>query len=425
MGQSQELAVTERLVEESSAERTRQRLQRAVHRHGLFTRQGLRERLFTLAFRDLVYAQIWEDPVQDMALLDMGPGQHVVTIASGGCNVMSYLAARPARITAVDLNGAHVALCRLKIAAAQVLPDHASFYRFFGEANQRSNVETYERQIAPSLDAESRRYWEGRDRLGRRRIGAFARNFYRHGLLGRFITLGHALAKAHGVDPARMLEARDRAEQRAIFAREIAPIFDKPLIRWLVKRPASLYGLGIPPAQYEALRNSTRDGTMESVLRERLERLACGFDLSENYFAWQAFGRRYAPGGRGSVPPYLEHRHFQTIRENAGRVDVRHANFIDFLETQPAGSVDRFVLLDAQDWMSDAILTRLWTQITRTARPGARVLFRTADEVTLLPGRVPESILSRWHYDPERSARDILEDRSAIYGGVHLYTFRG
>lgn len=425
MGPTQELAASERLIAESPAERTKQRLERAVHRHGLLTREGMRERLFTYAFRDLVYAQIWEDPLQDMALLEMGPGQHVVTIASGGCNVMSYLTASPAKITAVDLNGAHVALCRLKLAAAGALPDHASFYRFFGEASHRGNVTAYAEHVAPALDAESRRYWEGRDRLGRKRIGAFARNFYRHGLLGRFISLGHFLAKAHGIDPARMLEARDRAGQRAIFEREIAPIFEKPLIRWLVKRPASLYGLGIPPSQYEALRNSTRDGTMESVLRARLERLACGFDLAENYFAWQAFGRRYAPGGRGSVPPYLEKRHFQTIRSHAGRVDVRHANFIDCLETQPAASVDRFILLDAQDWMSDAILTRLWTQITRTATPDARVLFRTADEETLLPGRVPDAILARWHYDPERARRDILQDRSAIYGGVHLYSFRG
>ena len=39
----------------------------------------------------------------------------------------------------------------------------------------------------------------------------------------------------------------------------------------------------------------------------------------------------------------------------------------------PAASFDRYVLLDAQDWMGDADLTKLWSEITRTARPGARV----------------------------------------------------
>lgn len=83
--------------------------------------------------------------------------------------------------------------------------------------------------------------------------------------------------------------------------------------------------------------------------------------------------------------------------------------------------MDRYVLLDAQDWMSDAVLTALWTEITRTARPGARVIFRTAAEASLLPGRVPEPILSRWTYAAEASRAWTLKDRSAIYGGFHLY----
>jgi S-adenosylmethionine-diacylglycerol 3-amino-3-carboxypropyl transferase len=88
-------------------------------------------------------------------------------------------------------------------------------------------------------------------------------------------------------------------------------------------------------------------------------------------------------------------------------------------------SVDAFVLLDAQDWMTDAQLNALWAQITRTARPGARVIFRTADEPTLLPGRVDEAVLSRWSYDADRSRELTAQDRSAIYGGFHLYRFAG
>ncbi len=82
------------------------------------------------------------------------------------------------------------------------------------------------------------------------------------------------------------------------------------------------------------------------------------------------------------------------------------------------------MLLDAQDWMGDADLTQLWSEITRTARPGARVIFRTAAEPTVLPGRVPDDILSRWHYAAEVSRALTLKDRSAIYGGFHLYTLK-
>ncbi len=74
--------------------------------------------------------------------------------------------------------------------------------------------------------------------------------------------------------------------------------------------------------------------------------------------------------------------------------------------------------------MRDDSLTRLWSEITRTARAGARVIFRTAGEETILPGRLPEEILSRWHYAAELSHTLTRKDRSAIYGGFHLYTLK-
>ena len=92
-------------------------LNNAVHRSKALSRAGLLERMFTLAFSGLVYPQIWEDPVVDMEALALQPGDHLVAIASGSCNILSYLTADPARISAVDLNGAHIALGHLKLAA--------------------------------------------------------------------------------------------------------------------------------------------------------------------------------------------------------------------------------------------------------------------------------------------------------------------
>jgi S-adenosylmethionine-diacylglycerol 3-amino-3-carboxypropyl transferase len=219
-----------------------------------------------------------------------------------------------------------------------------------------------------------------------------------------------------------MLKARTLEEQRRIFDQKFAPLFNRRALRWLVNRPASLYGLGIPPAQYKALADDS-DGGMADVLRQRLERLACGFPLSENYFAWQAFGRRYSPSG--ALPPYLDPANFLLVRNYASRVLVHHASLTTHLAQTPDQSFDRYVLLDAQDWMGDKELTDLWREITRTAKPNTRVIFRTAAEPTILPGRVPESILARWRYAADVSHELTRKDRSAIYGGFHLYMFKG
>lgn len=389
-----------------------------------FTKQGLLERAFAFAFRGLVYAQIWEDPLVDMEALAITPACRMVTIASGGCNVLSYLTADPAAITAVDLNTAHVALNRLKLTAARHLPDYASFRRFFGDADTPANIEVYRRFVQPHLDETSRRYWEGRDLIGRRRIGGFARGIYKRGLLGGFIGVAHGLAKLYRIDPRELLEAGSREEQRAIFDLRFAPMFDKKFVRWLTDQPASLFGLGIPPAQYEALAGDHPDG-MAAVLRARLAKLACDFEISDNYFAWQAFGRGYGKAPNAPVPPYLQEANYRAVVDRVGRVEVRHVNMVDHLRQQPGASLDRYVLLDAQDWMTDAQLGALWAEITRTARAGARVLFRTAAQPSLLPGRVPGAILERWHYAEADSLDFTRRDRSSIYGGVHLYRFAG
>src|SRR6202044_3539155 len=124
----------------------------AIHRNRPLSRRGIQERLFTLAVRNLVYPQIWEDPVVDMEALRLGPRDRIAAIASGGCNVLSYLVADPAQIIAVDLNGAHVALNELKICGLRRLPDHASFFDFFGWADTPRNLDTYETRLRPHLD---------------------------------------------------------------------------------------------------------------------------------------------------------------------------------------------------------------------------------------------------------------------------------
>ena len=212
------------------------------------------ERAFALVFRGLVYPQIWEDPVADMAGLEIASGERIATVASGGCNAFSYLIADPAQVTAVDLNATHVALGKLKRAALLHLPDYADFRRFFGDADRAENVAAYHRYIAPHLDVRSRLYWESRDLLGRKRINMFATGAYRHGLLGMFIGFAHLLARLHGVDPRAVLEAEGLAAQRAHFEQHFVPIFDKPLIRWMNLRDGDPVGQEVKWARTEAYR---------------------------------------------------------------------------------------------------------------------------------------------------------------------------
>lgn len=382
-------------------------------------RRALSDRLFAWWFNRLVYAQIWEDPQSDLDALALQPGSRILTISSGGCNAMAYLSAAPTAVHAVDLNQAHLSMLALKRAAFARLPDYDELLAFLGDAAQPENDERY-RRIAPALDEHTRAYWEGFGPLARRRYTLFSHHAYRHGLLGRFIGFSHFLVSLLGGDLEAVMWAKTREDQARLFERHVAPVFRHPVVRWLARQPAALYSLGIPPSQFEAI---VRDsgGDLAEAFCHRMRRLACDWPLQENCFAQQAFGRRYDTTQQGALPMYLQQRHHAAIRDHLGALHLHHQTLTAFMETQPAGSLDAYLFLDAQDWMDDAQLTALWQEVTRTAAAGARVVFRTGGEASPLPGRLPAELLARWTTDAAHNRALHATDRSAIYGGMHLY----
>ncbi len=406
---------------------TATRLGRAVQNNQILSTTGVRERLFTLWFQGLVYTQIWEDPRIDATALRLDETSRILTIASAGCNVLNYLTHEPEHILAVDVNEAHMALTRLRIAALQHLPTHEAFFQFFGVGAGPQNGVAYQRHIRPHLDESTRHFWESRPLGGLRRprIRAFEEGFYEYGLLPHFQRftglLSHLLQDRR---PAELLEATSLAEQRQFFEECVAPFFDHRLVRWLAERPTALYSLGIPPRQFRSLVEGEEDAIVD-VYRARLRRLVCEFPLSENYFAWQAFGRRYDTQQREALPAYLRAEHHAQLRYHLDRVETQLASLTAALRDQPDSSFDSFVLLDAMDWMDREAIAALWAEIARVGAPGARIVFRTAGRASVVEPALPDALRSRFSYERARSETLHLRDRSAIYGMFHLYVFTG
>ncbi|MEY4083565.1 MAG: hypothetical protein RL483_934 [Pseudomonadota bacterium] len=399
-----------------ASSRSRRLLKQAVF--GAKEKVSLKDRLFAKWFEQLVYPQIWEDPEVDRKALALTERDHLITISSGGCNALSYLVDNPAKITVVDLNHAHIALIRLKVQAALHLsPDE--FALFFIQANSSKNVRLYFEKIAPHLDAESRRYWEGGKVLPRIRL--FQKGFYKYGLLGKLIGVLHATSRLYGVKLADILQFDDVEKQGQWFDQNIAKIFDSRLMKKISQSPFALYNLGIPPSQHNALCEGSPK-LMADVLKDRARKLATVAPFSQNYFAWQAFGRRYDPKRNGSLPPYLQSQNFELVRARVGRLDIHHANILSVMHTMAEQSVDAMSLLDAQDWMPPSAVEDLWREISRVTRPGARIIFRTAGLSTVLTEDILSKLPVRWTRQDEVSDRLGAEDRSAIYGAFHLYT---
>ncbi|RJP20858.1 MAG: DUF3419 family protein [Candidatus Omnitrophota bacterium] len=395
-------------------------IKRAVEFNSILCKQGLLERLFSFWFDGFVYNQIWEDPRVDLEALEIDSKSKILTIASGGCNLLNYLIAQPHSIQAVDLNRAHLHLTKLKLAAMRHLPNYDDFFSFFGYANRTSNPDNYHQYIRPFLDEDTQVFWENNVRFGGPRIRYFAENIYNFGTMGYFIRILHALLNHCARDPRELLAIEEQAERAIFFQKYFDPVFDHWVLKILSRIPLMLYSLGIPPQQFNAMKNGS-NGKLNQLYCERLHRLICQFPLEDNYFAWQALSRGYDCEHRSAIPDYLKEEHYQTIKSNLHKISLRLCSTTQFLKEQTDHCLNRYVFLDSLDWMNGNDMTDLWREIRRTGKPGSRIIFRTASHESPVEQILPSDLRQCFHYEENRSHELFQKDRSAIYGGFHLY----
>lgn len=379
------------------------------------------DRAFAFWLRRLVYTQSWGDPEADLAALQLPLGSTIVTISSGGCNALSYLTAQPAQVFAVDLNEAHLALLKLKLAGIRAFSSYSEFWQFFGEAASPANAQLYRKRLRPMLDDAARAYWDKRNIIGRPRYAHFTDGFYRHGMLGRFIGFAHLVAKLARIDLNALLSEDIESAERIEALARLDRLFHSQVARLLTRTPALLSSLGIPPQQRALLGGGA---PLNEVLYQRLLRLINGQPNDDNYFAWQALRRCYPGPGDRCLPPYLQRRKFARMRNDVGVIIPVHADLRQFLDSLPAREVDAVALLDSQDWMAADDIRSLWDAIDRAGSDQVRVIFRTAGTQSPLEGEQLASLREIWRRDDERSEIGSELDRSGIYGAFHCYVRR-
>jgi len=312
-------------------------------------------------------------------------------------------------------------LLKLKIAGIRALSGYQEFWQFFGEASSPANAQLYHERLRPLLDKPARAYWDKRNVIGRPRHAYFTDGFYRHGMMGRLIGLSHLVAKLARVDLSVLLFADMEAAERVEALDRLHRLFRSRLARLLMRTPALLASLGIPPRQRALLGGGA---PLNEVLYERLFRMINGHPNDTNYFAWQALLRRYRGPGDRCLPPYLQRRQFARMRNDAGLIIPVHSSLRQFLESLPAREVDAVVLLDSQDWMTLEEIRPLWDEIDRAGSDQVAVIFRTAGAESPLESEELAPLREVWRRDEERSALGYELDRSGIYGGFHCYVRR-
>ena len=377
----------------------------------------LKQRSYDAWFRHvhgsrLIYNTCWEDPRADRALLGVESGSRIAMITSAGCNALDYLLDDPAQIHCVDLNSRQNALLDLKLAAIATL-DHDDLFALFGEGRHAHFEQIYRCSLRPRLLQASAAFW---DRHLHWFDGRGRGSFYFRGAAGDVAwlvrTALRTLRPGLRRDLMQLFEAPDLATQRRLYA-AIEPRLFGPLLRAIVRQPATLTLLGVPRAQRDLIAHQYPGG-VSAFVQDKLRWLMTEVPVAENYF-W----RLYLHGSytRQCCPNYLRAENLDLLRQRIGRVQVHTTSFGAFLAGHQ-GDLSHFVLLDHQDWLwaNDVPgLEQEWRMILDRSAPGARILLRSAAlRVEFLPDFAQAALRAhdseRWH----------LRDRVGTYGSVML-----
>jgi S-adenosylmethionine-diacylglycerol 3-amino-3-carboxypropyl transferase len=347
---------------------------------------------------DVLYAQCWEDPQIDLEAFAIQPGDTVFSVTSGGCNVLTFLAAGAARVIALDLSPFQNHMLDLKMAAFRSLP-YDEMLGFVGAAPSARRLETY-KAVRNSLRPESRAYWDGQH-------GKLERGVIHTGRYEGFMQLLHRwfFRLLDGRDLTRCLfAAPDRAARERLYEEQWNNWRWRMFMRVLLNR--RVQSLLFDPAFFAQLGETFSFG---EHFRERVRHAVVDLEPRKNWFLSYILRGGFEPPD--CLPPYLRQENFDLIRDRLDRVQVVLGSCEEFFPTLADSTVSKFNFTNIFEWMTPESVERLLQETIRVGRDGAVLTYRNL----LVPRSRPES-LARWLVPDTELARRLHEqDLSFIY----------
>lgn len=354
-----------------------------------------------------IFSHNWEDPAVDERALRIQEGDTVFTITSGGCNTLGFLRFRPSSIFCVDINDAQTHVMQLKQAAIRRL-GYDEYLSFLGVRAGSGRLQQYDR-LKHDLPEEGRRFWE--ERKSTIRQGIFMGGRYE-----KFVKLaGFILRTIQGPRKTRSLFALTSLEaQKEFFDSK----WNNGRWRFIFNTMFNKKSLADKGLNADYFHFDDGSSSFSESFQKRAAHAMINIPARSNYFLALYFLGRYLDDE--SMPEYLKRVNFDRLKENIDRIHAITADSKYWLAGQPDNHFDVFALSNICELMDEHDTKKLFMEVYRTAKPGARVIFRNL----MIPREVPESLRKVIVKNKELSRTLQEADRSFVYGKVAAYEVR-
>ena len=356
------------------------------------------------------YYTCWEDFQIIQKAMEINNNDIILSITSGGCNILNFILSNPKKILAVDYNPYQNYLLEFKIESIRNL-NYSEFLQLMGIFPTKNRMDLYE-IIRKNLNENTRVFWD--------------HNYYviKKGLL----YVGEQNVKNLG-RILRFLRGKKIIEN--FFSCETVEKQEDYFYKYIYGLPWRLY-LGLAYKNYlvklllcvRALhefpyKRKKSQGYFKYIQRvnypenhlEKIEYIFTKIPIRENNFASLILLGYY--NNEDCFPLYLKEENYNTIKKGIDKIEIKTSVVLDVLNNFQEDSVTKFNLSNIFDWVDDNTFKNQLVEITRVGKNKGKILFSTTRSDRFIPKNIKS-----FSQNKQLAIKLLKEDRTMMYSDL-------
>lgn len=347
------------------------------------------------------YSQCWEDTNLLKKALTISNDDVVLSITSGGDNTLALLLENPKNIFSIDINPAQNYLAELKLQSSRVL-SNKQYLELLGVRDSNKRIDYYN-QVSKLLSLGCRSWFDDH-------MNVIENGVIHSGKFEKYLNgfRKYILPLVHSKRTISQFVNQDNLQDQTSFYEKV----------WNTWRWRFFFSIATNSSLLRKLARQTGAGKYvnqnESYLR-RLERLIYRSHLKRNPYLHYALTGEYGD----SLPDYLLRENYTKLQKcNSEGCEFRTEDLLSFLKNTSDNSLTTYNLSDAFEFLADEDALRVWREIIRTAKNGAKIAYWCNQIEHIAPREIEQNVVS--NTDLEKKLAD--QDRLYFYRSFHVYT---
>ena len=347
------------------------------------------------------YSQCWEDTTLLKKALAITSDDIVLSLTSGGDNMLALLLQKPKKVLSIDINPIQNYLTELKLQSPKVL-NHEQYLEFIGVHASKKRLDYYDK-VSRLLTQEAR-LWFGNN------IDVIEDGVIHSGKFEKYINRfrRYVLPLVHSKRTVSRFINQSNVQDQITFYDNV----------WNTWRWRFFFGIATNSSLLQKYARQTGVNTNQTdnvSYLKRLEQCIYRSHLKTNYYLCYALSGEYGK----SLPDYLLEKNYPTFKKcNFDACEFKHEDLLIFLQDTSDNSITKFNLSDAFEFIPTEEAVRIWQEIVRTAKNGAIIVYWCNQIEHTPPQELKQNVIRKAGLESELQE----QDRLYFYRSFHIYT---